>query len=225
MFYTGRHAGDPPGQMTLGEGSIINGTGSQTGSQRWGDYSAIDIDPVDDQTFWYINEYVPTTSAIGWRLRIGAFNLAGGGSPTPTATPTATATATATSTATATATPSTLVVQGFAINAKGSALGVPLAVTTAATVMDPANPRCDWCWNWTDTGDLRCFPIRVGETNSNLQPSATAGFLFSAAKAPWCDSAVGGDPSVGWKCASTSGTVNINTVEFAHCFWKSGNFP
>ena len=55
VFYTARHDGDPPGQMTLGEGSIINGTGSQTGSQRWGDYSAIDVDPTDDTTFWYIN--------------------------------------------------------------------------------------------------------------------------------------------------------------------------
>ena len=54
LFYTARHAGDPPGQMTLGEGSIINGTGSQTGSQRWGDYSAMVVDPVDDTTFWYI---------------------------------------------------------------------------------------------------------------------------------------------------------------------------
>src|SRR5213082_3371358 len=98
VFYTARHDGDPPGVMTLGEGSIINGTGSQTTAfHRWGDYTAIDIDPTDDTTFWYINEYVPTTSSIGWRLRIGAFNLAGGASPTPTATaspsPTATATA------------------------------------------------------------------------------------------------------------------------------------
>ena len=31
IFCTDRHPGDPPGQMTLGEGSIINGTGSQTG--------------------------------------------------------------------------------------------------------------------------------------------------------------------------------------------------
>ncbi len=78
VFYTARHAGDPPGQMTLGEGSIINGTGSQTTSfHRWGDYSAIDIDPTDDTTFWYISEYVPTTSDTGWRLRIGAFNLGG----------------------------------------------------------------------------------------------------------------------------------------------------
>ena len=81
--------------MTLGEGSIINGTGSQTGGgNRWGDYTSIDIDPVDDTTFWVVNEYVPTTSAAGWRLRIGAFNLAGGGSPTPT--PTASPTPTST---------------------------------------------------------------------------------------------------------------------------------
>ena len=101
VFYTARHDGDPPGQMTLGEGSIINGTGSQTGGgNRWGDYTAIVPDPSDDTTFWYINEYVPTTSASGWRLRIGAFNLGGGGSPTPT--PTASPSSTPTSTPTAT---------------------------------------------------------------------------------------------------------------------------
>ncbi len=107
VFYTARHDGDPPGVMTLGEGSIKDGTGSQTSSfHRWGDYTAIDIDPTDDTTFWYINEYVPTTSSIGWRLRIGAFNLAGATpSPTPTASPTATPTATATATATATPRP------------------------------------------------------------------------------------------------------------------------
>jgi len=110
VFYTARHAGDPPGQMTLGEGSIQDGTGSQTGSPRWGDYTALTVDPTDDTTFWYVNEYVPTTSSIGWRLRIGAFNLAGGPtpspSPTPTASPTATPTPTPTPSVTPTATPS-----------------------------------------------------------------------------------------------------------------------
>jgi hypothetical protein len=87
VFYTARHDGDPPGQMTLGEGSIKDGTGSQTGGgNRWGDYTALVPDPSDDTTFWYINEYIPTTSGAGWRLRIGAFNLAGGASPTPTPT-------------------------------------------------------------------------------------------------------------------------------------------
>ena len=75
VFYTARHAADPPGQMTLGEGSIKDGTGSQTSSNRWGDYTAMVVDPTDDSTFWYIDEYVPTTSSIGWRLRIGAFRL------------------------------------------------------------------------------------------------------------------------------------------------------
>jgi hypothetical protein len=91
VFYTARHPGDPPGQMTLGEGSIKDGTCSQTGGgSRWGDYTSLVVDPTDDTTFWYINEYVPTTSNAGWRLRVGAFNLAGGGTPTPTPTPTAT---------------------------------------------------------------------------------------------------------------------------------------
>jgi hypothetical protein len=74
-WYTGRLAGDPLGTLPQGEGSIIDGTGSQTGSARWGDYTSMNIDPVDDCTFWYVNEYVPTTSSIGWRLRIGAFKF------------------------------------------------------------------------------------------------------------------------------------------------------
>ena len=61
--------------MPQGEGSIINGTGSQTGSGRWGDYTSMNVDPVDDCTFWYVNEWVPTTSSVGWRLRIGAFKF------------------------------------------------------------------------------------------------------------------------------------------------------
>src|SRR5262245_13739237 len=101
VFYTARHDGDPPGQMTLGEGSIITGTGSQTGSARWGDYTDLTVDPSDDETFWFVDEYVPTTGAIGWRLRIGAFNVAGASpSPTPTGSPSPTATATATPTST-----------------------------------------------------------------------------------------------------------------------------
>lgn len=73
--YTGRLAGDPLGQMTQGEGVIVHGTGSQTALQRWGDYTSMTVDPVDDCTFWYVNEYIPVTSAIGWQLRIGAFQF------------------------------------------------------------------------------------------------------------------------------------------------------
>jgi hypothetical protein len=73
--YTGRLAGDPLGTMTLGENSIIEGTGSQLGVNRWGDYSAVLVDPVDECTFWYTQEYVNTTGAWNWATRIGAFKV------------------------------------------------------------------------------------------------------------------------------------------------------
>ena len=80
--YTGRLAGDPAGTMSQGEGSIIAGAGSQTGNlSRWGDYSAIAVDPVDDCTFWYGNEYIPANGSFNWRTRIASFKFPGCGAP------------------------------------------------------------------------------------------------------------------------------------------------
>ncbi|MGB2875787.1 MAG: hypothetical protein WBB76_09980 [Gaiellaceae bacterium] len=80
--YTGRLASDPLGQMTLGEGTIINGSGIQrTTNSRWGDYTDITVDPVDDCTFWYVNEYYTLagqiSSTAGWQTRIASFKLPG----------------------------------------------------------------------------------------------------------------------------------------------------
>jgi hypothetical protein len=82
--YTGRLAGDPPGQMTLGEGTVIDGTAAQTHTNsRWGDYTSINVDPVDDCTFWYVNEYYTVEGAAqaplgnGWQTRIASFRLPG----------------------------------------------------------------------------------------------------------------------------------------------------
>jgi hypothetical protein len=80
--YTGRLTDDPLGQMTLGEGTIINGTGVQTTTNsRWGDYTSLNIDPADDCTFWYVNEYYTAagqaSSAAGWQTRIASFKLPG----------------------------------------------------------------------------------------------------------------------------------------------------
>ncbi len=56
---------------------MIEGSGSQTGSNRWGDYSMMGIDPLDDCTFWYTQMYVATTGSNTWRTRIGAFRFPG----------------------------------------------------------------------------------------------------------------------------------------------------
>ena len=37
----------------------------------------MNVDPVDDCTFWYVNEYYAVTSPAGWQTRIGAFRLPG----------------------------------------------------------------------------------------------------------------------------------------------------
>ena len=74
--YAGRLATDPPGSMTQGETDLVVGSGSQTdGSGRWGDYSMMAVDPTDDCTFWYTQEYYVATSPAGWRTRIGSFSF------------------------------------------------------------------------------------------------------------------------------------------------------
>lgn len=82
--YTGRLASDPLGTMPQGEAEIIAGTGSQTSSSsRWGDYSMMAVDPVDDCTFWFTTEYYNITSSSSWRTRVGSFKYPDcGGSPT-----------------------------------------------------------------------------------------------------------------------------------------------
>jgi subtilisin-like proprotein convertase family protein len=74
--YAGRLASDPLGQLSQGEGVIINGSGSQThDAARWGDYSSLTVDPADDCTFWFTTEYMQTTSSADWQTRVGSFKF------------------------------------------------------------------------------------------------------------------------------------------------------
>ncbi|HVF53092.1 MAG TPA: gliding motility-associated C-terminal domain-containing protein [Actinomycetota bacterium] len=73
--FTGRLDGDALGEMTMNEAYMVQGGGSQTGSSRWGDYSSMSVDPSDGCTFWYTQEYYASTSADGWRTRIGSFRF------------------------------------------------------------------------------------------------------------------------------------------------------
>lgn len=76
--YTARLATDPLGVMGQGEGVLVNGTGSQqTGLDRWGDYTSISVDPVDDCTFWYTNQFLATDGTFNWQTRVGTFKLPG----------------------------------------------------------------------------------------------------------------------------------------------------
>lgn len=57
LYYTGRFDTDALGQMTIAETVIVEGTSSVTSNSRYGDYSQLTRDPVDDLTFWFTAEY------------------------------------------------------------------------------------------------------------------------------------------------------------------------
>jgi hypothetical protein len=72
IFVAGRIPTDTLGTLE-NELALINGTGSQPGtSHRWGDYSAMRIDPVDNCTFWYTTEYYMVTQQFDWSTRIAS---------------------------------------------------------------------------------------------------------------------------------------------------------
>jgi hypothetical protein len=75
--YSGRVPTDPLGALQA-ENSIINGNGSQLPTlNRWGDYSALSVDPVDDCTFWYTTEYLKASGTFNWSTRIASFKFPG----------------------------------------------------------------------------------------------------------------------------------------------------
>jgi hypothetical protein len=76
--YVTRDSGDPLGTLPGGEVELISGSGIQQSSgNRWGDYAAMSVDPVDDCTFWFTQEYLKDSGQYDWKTRIGAFNLCG----------------------------------------------------------------------------------------------------------------------------------------------------
>src|SRR6266566_128044 len=145
--YTGRVPSDPAGTMES-ENSIIEGTGSQTngnGGSRWGDYSSMSIDPVDDCTFWYTNEYLTTNGSFNWKTRIASLKFTSCGPPgSPSATtlisslnPSAlgqavTFTATVTSSATGTPTGTVTFQDGASALGTGTLSGGTATFTTSA---------------------------------------------------------------------------------------------
>jgi hypothetical protein len=84
IAYSGRLATDPLNTLPQTEVQMIAGAGSQKNTcggapcHRCGDYSAMSVDPADDCTFWYINEYYSsqTNGTSGnWQTRIGSFKF------------------------------------------------------------------------------------------------------------------------------------------------------
>jgi MYXO-CTERM domain-containing protein len=73
---SGRTVADALGVMGSGE-TVIPGGGAESSFNRWGDYTSMSVDPVDDCTFWYTAQYIPFDGARNWRTRVVTFELPG----------------------------------------------------------------------------------------------------------------------------------------------------
>jgi len=57
---------------------VVQGNGSQPDTaNRWGDYSSMRIDPVDNCTFWYTTEYYMATANFNWSTQIASAKFSG----------------------------------------------------------------------------------------------------------------------------------------------------
>jgi len=130
---TARTPSDPLGTLEA-EDVAFTGGGSQTPTlNRWGDYSAITVDPGDDCTFFYTTEYIPSNGNFNWHTRIVSFKMNNCGAVANpdfrlSASPSSLSiTQGASGTSTITVTP----VNGFAGSVSLSASGLPGGVTAS----------------------------------------------------------------------------------------------
>ena len=73
--YAGHASTDKAGMMET-EINLVTGAGSQTGTNKnWSSFSTMSIDPVDDCTFYYTNQYYATSSQSGWKTQIASFRF------------------------------------------------------------------------------------------------------------------------------------------------------
>jgi hypothetical protein len=77
LRYSTRAPGDALGTLG-GETTIVTGAGSQLQNlSRWGDYTHMSVDPVDDCTFWYTGQYLKSDGTFNWSTRIASFKVNG----------------------------------------------------------------------------------------------------------------------------------------------------
>nr|WP_256489804.1 carboxypeptidase regulatory-like domain-containing protein [Pleionea sp. CnH1-48] len=77
LRFSGRQPGDAANTLTVPETVLKAGEGSQSGANRWGDYSSLSVDPSDDCTFWYTTEYYKAANngSTAWSTYIGSFKF------------------------------------------------------------------------------------------------------------------------------------------------------
>src|SRR5437016_10655847 len=187
--YTGRTQSEALGTMRT-ETSLLGGSGSQTGGlSRWGDYTALRIDPSDDCTFWYTNEYQPSNGSFNWATFIGSFKFSNCGASAPdfsvSASPASqTVVQGNPARSTVTVTPSSTFASPVSLNATGLPTG-------ASATFNP-NPIPNGSGNTTLTITTSAstaagsYPLTITGTSGGRTQSAPVTLVVDAASSPKC---------------------------------------
>jgi hypothetical protein len=158
--YAGRGVSDPLGTFTV-EGTWLTGNGYQSGVDRWGDYSAMSVDPTDDCTFWFTTEY-NSSGGWGWHTRIASAKFNNCGTTPPTNTPTATFTSVPTATRTNTPVPPT-----------ATRTNTPVPPTATATVTNTPPPGSTATFTPTATNTATVTNTPPPGSTATFTPTAT----------------------------------------------------
>jgi hypothetical protein len=208
--FTGRVPSDPLGTMET-EATIVQGAGSQVGAhaERWGDYTAMQVDPIDDCTFWYVDQYQAVTGTRDWHTNIAsfAFSTCAGTpnfelSPSPSS---LTITQGSNGTSTITITPQ----NGFSGNVTLSASGLPSGVT-AAFSPNPASTTSTLTLTASGTAATGTVTVTIKGTSGALTNTTTLSLTVNPVATP--DFSLTAAPTSVTVVQGSSGTSTITVV-------------
>ncbi|TMK98253.1 MAG: hypothetical protein E6G34_11415 [Actinobacteria bacterium] len=210
IHYTGRLAGDAAGLMTQGEGTIIDGGGSQTGKlERWGDYSSMSIDPSDDCTFFYTQQYIPTNGSFNWKTRIASFKFPGCSSPPSndfsiSASPTS---LTLAQRASGSSTISTAVISGSAQTVNLSVSGTPSGATASLNPTSVTAGGSSTLEVNAGTAAAGTYTLTITGTGASATHSTTVGLTVTAASNAIVNGGFETGDLSGWRASGASASV------------------
>jgi hypothetical protein len=229
IVYAGRVPTDAAGTLES-EVVLKAGAGSQTSQyKRWGDYTSVTVDPTDDCTFWFTEEYEKVTGGFNWSTAIGTFSFPGcSGSPSfsLTAVPnTVTVSQGSSGASTITVVPQ----NGFSGSVTLSASGLPSGVTAAFTP-NPTTTTSALTLTASATAATGTVTVTITGTSGSLTPTTTLSLTVTSGGGPvvtlvptaltWGTVVVGETSSAKMVTVTNTGTATLDISSIA----TSGDF-
>ncbi|HWZ44085.1 MAG TPA: hypothetical protein VNW97_11440 [Candidatus Saccharimonadales bacterium] len=210
--FTGRNPADPLGTLAS-ELTIQDGTGSQNGNlNRWGDYSSISVDPVDDCTLWYTTEYLKASGSFNWSTRIGNFKFSSCGTAADFSVSASPASQSVTQGAGTSYTTTVGAINGFTGTVNLSVSGLPSGATASFNPTSVANSgNSTLSVSTSSTTPAGTFTLTITGTSGTVSHSTTVTLVVQGPNPDFSISVSPTSLSVA-RGASGNYTVNIGAV-------------